>query len=117
MSKHSRDRALERYNLEISKKEENEILDLLKTNQMIFLGNSEQDKNLKFAYVTYNHIPLKVLYSRSAKGVKNIVTIYPFDADEYNTLMKDDFQHKIDMAIKFLKKNGYIVYKRNVKNE
>lgn len=116
MSKHSQKRALERYNLSLTKKEEQEIIELIRENKIIALGTSEENKNLKFAYVVYNHIPLKVLYERSNKyGVKNIITIYPFDADEYNNLLKNDFQQKIDIAIKFLKRNGYIVYMRKAR--
>ena len=58
-----------------------------------------------------------VLYERANKGgVKQIITVYPFDAEEYNKVMQLQFDSKIDLAIQFLKKNKYIVYKRKGKN-
>lgn len=121
MSKHSMDRMKERYNLEISKKEEQDIINLLRNNDFIFCGSAENDpKHLKFAYVHYNNIPIKVLYYRSNQGgVKQIITAYPFDVDEYNNLYDEiknkaeiKFKSSLEYAIIFLKKNGYIVYKR-----
>lgn len=115
MTKHSRERALERYNIKLSKQDEIAIIDKIRLNLHIPLNLPTKESNMKFAYIVHNNIPLKVLYSRSNKGVKEIITVYPFDADEYNEVMQDDFKNKIDLAIKFLKKNKYIVYKRNVK--
>lgn len=114
MSKHSRERALQRYNIQLSKSDEQDILEKIRNNQIISLGASEKDKKKIFAYVEHNHIPLKVLYERTNKGPKSIITVYPFDVDEYNELTKENFQRKINNAIAFLKKNKYIVYKRNV---
>jgi hypothetical protein len=111
MSQHAKDRAKERYNLELSEFDKKRIMEMLRNNQMIFLGNADTP-NKKFAYVTYNHIPIKVLYSRTAKGIQNIITVYPFDVDEYNDVMSKDFDNRIAFAIAFLKRNKYIVYKR-----
>jgi hypothetical protein len=112
LTKHSRERALERYNIKLSKKDEADILEMIRNNQILPLGSVDNDNKKKFAYVVFNHIPLKVLYSRSNKRPLNIITVYPFDADEYNSLIQDDFQNKIYNAVAFLKRNGFIVYKR-----
>ena len=112
MTKHSRERALERYNIKLSKKDEADILEMIRNNQILPLGSVDNNNKKKFAYVVFNHIPLKVLYSRSNKRPLNIITVYPFDADEYNSLIQDDFQNKIYNSVAFLKKNGFIVYKR-----
>lgn len=111
MTKHAVERAKERYNIELTEWDKKQIKEMLRNNQMIFLGNADSP-NKKFAYVTYNHIPIKVLYKRNCKGVQEIITIYPFDVDEYNEVMSIDFNTRINMAIDFLKKNKYIVYKR-----
>lgn len=115
MTKHSRERALERYNIELSKTDETLILEKIKSNLHIPIDQPTKEENMRFAYVIYNNIPLKVLYLRSQKkGAKQIITVYPFDVDEYNSLMKKDFESKIEGAIKFLQKNKYIVYKRKL---
>ena len=51
-------------------------------------------------------------YYDKNKGVKSIITTYPLDVDEYNEVQQKDFEFMLDSSIKFLKKNGYIVYKR-----
>ena len=112
MGNHAKDRAIERYNINLSHRATSIILDKIRNNDMIPLGTSEKDKTMKFAYVVYKNIPLKVLYKRSIKQVQNIITIYPFDCEEYNEVVQDDFQSKIDLAVALLKANGYIVYKR-----
>jgi hypothetical protein len=109
---HAAERALQRYNIELTKYDETEILNKIKNNQIIPLGASENDRNRKFCYVEYNHIPLKILYQRTNKGPVAIITAYPFDTDEYNLLMQNDFEKKINNAVAFLKRNGFIVYKR-----
>lgn len=112
MSKHYQDRALQRYNIQLTKTDELKILEKIKNNQIISLEASKNDKNRKFCYVEYNNIPLKILYQRTNKGPTAIVTAYPFDVEEYNTLMQEIFENKINNAITFLKRNGFIVYKR-----
>lgn len=126
MSVHSRKRMQERYNLRINKADEQEIINLLKRNEFIPCGSSQNDpKHLKFAYVNFKHIPIKILYYRSnKKGVQQIITVYPFDVDEYNKMLeekereaKEKFNANIEYSIMFLKKNGYIVYKRKKSTE
>ena len=117
MSKHSRERAIERYNITLTKKGEKDVMQKIRNNEHIKLYDSEQDpKHLKFCYVVYENVPLKILYRRTNKGgVSEIITIYPFDVDEYNEVCQRDYTNKINMAVQFLKYNGYIVYKRGEK--
>lgn len=113
MKSHVQNRALERYNLNLTKDDENKILELIKDKKSIFLEKSKKNEKMIFCYVTYKNIPLKVLYLRSrGKGVKSIVTIYPFNPDEYNEVVKNDLEDRIKNSIGFLKKHGFIVYKR-----
>lgn len=118
MSKHSKERAKERYNIELTDVDEICIKQLIKEGKSKFLYNSEENHNKKFCYVVYKNIPFKVLYNRSKKNI-SIITIYPFDADEYNRIIDEEhekkikqFNSRIEKAIAFLKVNGYIVYKR-----
>ena len=119
MTKHSKERAKERYNLELTNNDEQNIIELIKQNKGIYLGQSTNDKHMHFAYVHYKHIPIKVLYLKTKSGVKQIITIYPFDVDEYNAMVEqqkkqkeETFEQDIQFAINFLKTNGYIVYKK-----
>ena len=124
MSIHSRERANERYNVELTKTDEKCIIELIKQGKSKFLYNSEKDEKMKFCYVVYKNIPFKVLYSKSnTGGVRGIITIYPFNADEYNEIIDNEhkekmqqFNSRIEKAIAFLKTNGYIVYKKRGNN-
>ena len=108
MSKgHAQERAVARYNKDLSWHDINQICNLIKNGQHITVGTSAQDKKMVFAYVNYNHIPYKVLYKK-AYGEVRIITMYPFDADEYNKAVED---RKLRNCIKYLKEHGYIVYK------
>lgn len=111
--KHSQERAISRYNLYLTRKDEQNIIAKLRANDMIFLGTSETDINRKFAYVVYKNIPLKVLYIRNKRGIKGIVTVYPFDVDEYNMKQAETEQKKINGAIKLLQKHGYKVFNQD----
>lgn len=116
MTNHSRERAQQRYNLELSQADETNIMNILRSGRGIPLNNETKSDDKKFAYVTYKNIPMKVLYAWSRiKGVKSIVTAYPFDVEEYNRVQQETFDDQIKMAIKFLQKNNYIVYKKPYK--
>lgn len=121
MSKHSRKRTSERYNIDLTKKDEQNIINLLKENKFTYLYKSEKEEKRHFGYVIYKNIPIKILYERSNKGgIKAIITVYPFDVDEYNEMLnqqKEQFLSRIDMAIKFLKKNNYVIYKKPIRKE
>lgn len=117
MSKHSRERAFERYNIELTSKQEKEIMQKIRNNEHIYLYDSEQDpKHLKFCYIVYENIPLKILYKKTnKKGITEIVTIYPFDVEEYNEKQQEREINRINKAIEFLKNKGYVVYKKSEK--
>lgn len=104
---HAQERAEARYNQELSKHDISRICDLIKHGQHIIVGRSSKNKKMEFAYVNYNHIPYKVLYKKSFGEVR-IITMYPFDVEEYNRALDN---RKIKNCIKFLKEHGYIVYK------
>lgn len=115
MSNHSRERANERYNLQLDKGDEARIINKIWRGDFLFVAKSETDNKADFVYVQYKNIPLKVLYHKSKKGNISLITTYPFNADEYNQLVEENFNSKIDLAINFLKNNGYIVYKKGTK--
>ena len=125
LTKHARERIEERYNLHLTEQDENSIITLIRENKATYLYDSEKDKQCKFCYVVYKNIPLKVLYKKSnTGGVKRIITVYPFDVEEYNVLLDKEHQEKlnqfnsrINASIAFLKRNGYIVYKREKKKD
>ena len=118
MGKHSKERIFERYNLELSETDERQILSNINYGNFLPIYQETKDpKHLKFAYVKFNKIPIKVLYKCSNKGnVTNIITAYPLDVDEYNKLVADRTRKEIEFSINFLKLNGYIVYKRGKDN-
>ena len=116
MGKHSIQRVKERYNLNLTYSDENNITSLIKKGNCIFLQQTGKAENQKFAYVEYKNLPLKVLYTRKNKGI-TIITTYPLDVDEYNQVKEEEFNSKIQHCIAFLKTNGYIVYKRKINNE
>ena len=113
MSKHSKNRAMERYNLDLSYSDEKKIIRLLNEGKGVFLDLDSVDLGRKFAYLTYKNIPLKLLYAENENGkVTELVTAYPFDADEYNEVATCEFNSQIQAAVKFLRKNGYLVFKK-----
>lgn len=118
MTNHAKERALERYNKELGDNDLAQMVECIKKGEILFLGRSSQNKNMKFCYVKYNHIPYKVLYYNNNKGKGHktkIITVYPFDWKEYNEALELEKQRQIERAIYLLKKEGYIVYKRKKK--
>jgi len=76
---HSQERALQRYNKDYSKKDIKEMQKMLKDGNGIYVREANGDDR-DVLYLVYKHIPLKVCYNY----VENkIVTILPFDVDEY----------------------------------
>ena len=113
MSKHSKDRTMERYNLELSYSDEKKIIRLLNEGKGTYLNMETDDPTRKFAYLLYKNIPLKLLYAEDLNGrVTEIVTAYPFDVEEYNEVSAQEFNSYVDYAAQFLKKNGYVVFKK-----
>ena len=115
MTAHARERAVQRYNIDLSFDEERKIIHKLRRGECIHLKDDAYQDNMYFAYVIYNNIPLKVLYQENEeKGkINKIITVYPFDTDEYNNAEAKRFKDKIKLAIDFLKANGYEVSKRS----
>ena len=113
MNKHLKERMKERYNIELCASEARELLNKIRLGDSTFLYDAVgYNGKRKFCYVMFKKIPVKVLYERSKKGVNKIITVYPFDVDEYNDMTQKTYQNCLNGAIAFLKQNGYIVYKR-----
>lgn len=112
MTIHAQQRALERYNSDLTKHDLEQMCTLIKSNQHIPISVCDENKNKKFCYVKYKKIPYKVLYHNSKTKVK-IITIYPLDVDEYNSFLEAKDLARITGYIKFLKERGYIVYRRS----
>lgn len=100
---HAQQRAQERYNKTLSELDLHNIRNIIQKNEHTFIGCTDTDRNKKFCYLTYNHIPYKILYKINKKKCK-LITIYPFDVDEYNRLQEIKLQNKINAAILFLEK-------------
>ena len=113
MTQHARDRATQRHNIDLSFDEERKVIHKLRRGECIHIKGDAYSENMYFAYVIHNNIPLKVLYKESeSKGkINKIITVYPFDTDEYNNAKAKQFKDKIQLAIDFLKANGYKVSK------
>lgn len=114
MTQHARERAVQRYNVDLSFDDERKIIHKLRRGECIHVEGEAHQDNRYFAYVIYNNIPLKVLYQENDKKgkINRIITVYPFDTDEYNNAEAKKFKDKIQLAIDFLKANKYVVYKR-----
>ena len=110
MTLHAQDRALQRYNKELTEKDMICIQKAIMNNQHTPLYSSKDDKNKKFCYLKHDHIPYKILYTIRKKQCR-IITIYPFDVDEYNNMLEEKEKEKIEKSIAFLKSKGYVIYK------
>lgn len=109
---HFEERCVERYNVELTEGNIKTLVNTIKRGDYLYIKRSEEDSHRHFAYVVLNHIPIKVLYYKSNRRTIRIITVYPFDPDEYNSLLEDKKQRRIDRAIDMLKEEGYIVYRR-----
>ena len=116
MTQHAKERALQRYNTELTDDDIEQMCNIIKQNNHIAVGICEDNKNKKFCYLKYNHIPYKVLYHNNGKSKTKIITIYPLDVDEYNAILDAKHEEKLANRIAYLKSLGYIVYKRKGKN-
>lgn len=113
MTKHSKNRAMERYNLDLTYSDEKKILKLINEGNCIFLDADAKEPDKIFVYLLYKNIPLKLLYVEGMNGeAAEIITAYPFNVEEYNEVSRAEFNAHLKNAIKFLQKNGYIVFKR-----
>ena len=109
MKTHAMERAEQRYNQELTETDMSCIRAYIKNNEHTPIGCAET-KSKKFCYVKHNHIPYKVLYTIRHKHIK-IITIYPFDFDEYNNIQEQKKKDKIQKAINLLESEGYKVSK------
>lgn len=116
MGKHAIERTKQRYNMDLSYKDEKSIMTLIKNGRSIPLDLPTDNDNVHFAYVVYNNIPIKVLYSEweDTGKIRSIVTAYPLDVDEYNRVTRESLDDRIRMAKEFLQANKYVVYKRRI---
>lgn len=114
MGKHSIERVRQRYNMELSYRDEMNIKNMIKNGRVFPLEQRPDNENMYFAYALYKNIPLKILYStwEDTGKVRGIVTTYPFDVDEYNELTGKEIEDHIMIAKKFLEANGYEVTKK-----
>lgn len=110
---HSIARALERYNQEYTKHDIDCIKALIMQGKSIPVPELKTNsKSRHFHYVKHKKIPIKVLYANSRNGYdSNVITIYPLDVDEYNKKVEERKIYEIERAIRFLKENGYVIYK------
>ena len=121
MGRHAKFRAIQRYNVDLSWSDEKNILSKIRNGKCFPLPlKSEElkegDDKVEFAYVVLRSVPLKVCYATSDTGLASkIITIYPFNVEEYNAAQDADIKNHLKNSIDFLKENGYIVYKRKVK--
>ena len=109
---HAQERALQRYNKDLTMLDMNNIIKIIQNNQHTPLGCRKEDKNKKFCYLKYNHIQYKILYKINKKKCR-IITIYPFDVDEYNNIEEQKKLERIQKAISFLEKEGYTICKHS----
>lgn len=112
MQTHAQERALQRYNKELTEKDIECMKAIIRNNEHIPLGCTSDSKNKKFCYIKYNHIPYKILYKINHKRIR-FITMYPFDFDEYNLLLEQKKEQKIRKAIRLLENEGYTVCKHS----
>ena len=81
---HAVDRAEQRYNKSYTLKDIRQISNNIRNGKIV--GESfkpKRDTGNLLAYTIYNHIPLKVLFNPVSY---RIITMFPFDFDEYDKL-------------------------------
>ncbi len=101
-------RASFRYNRELSRQDLNNIISMIQTGNSLPVCKGNKGKTTVH-YVIYKKIPHKLVYNFKHK---EIVTFLPLDVDEYNRIKEEDNNKRIESAIKFLNKNGYVVDKK-----
>lgn len=101
---HPQERALQRYNKELELSDIINIAKIIHRGEHMIIGPAAKGPGRMFCYVTYNNIPYKTLYDRVDDKEDNrvrIITIYPFDADEYNELLQQkEYGGGIDYLVK-----------------
>jgi len=116
MSIHSEQRALERYNLELTEADAVNILNQINQKEAIFVQKGYKGQSGVF-YVKIKNIPLKVLVSNPQRV---IITALPFNTDEYNKLKEKHLNKRVAEAIRLLEYSKYTVIepvKTNINKE
>ena len=118
MGKHALERTQQRYNMELSYNDEENIKAMIRNGRAIHIDEPTNDEDKHFAYVIYKNIPIKVLYVNweLTSKLKSIVTVYPLDVDEYNKAVEESFKDRIELTKLFLESNKYTVSKKDNKN-
>lgn len=89
MTNHAKQRAEQRYNTFLNKKDRKKILKMITHNKCYPLEYENLHyKNRRLCYVVFNHIPLKIIYaiSKNNRAVA-LVTMLPFDVEEFNEII------------------------------
>ena len=113
ISEHACDRAIQRYGIELTISDKNNIVFMIQTGNSIPMPELETgDKNMTFHYIVYRGIPFKALYRRSkGKSGGKVITFYPLNIDEYNLAVEKRIQQNLIYAKKLMKDAGYVFYK------
>lgn len=97
---HPQERAIQRYNKQLHINNIIEIARMINNDEHMIVGPAPRGNGRMLCYVKYENIPYKVLYER-IDGQVRIITIYPFDVDEYNKLLEEkQFGGYTDYVIK-----------------
>ena len=91
---HAIDRAQQRYNKDYTMKDIRQISSNIRNGKIVGEAfKPRRDTGNLLVYTIYNHIPLKVLYNPNDY---KIVTLYPFDFNEY-----DKLQNKYNIVLQY----------------
>lgn len=83
---HPQERALQRYNKELEIEDLNKMATLIDMGKHMIVGPAARGNGRFLSYIQYKNIPYKVLHQKQ-KGRARIITVYPFNPDEYNELL------------------------------
>lgn len=109
MTLHAVKRCQERYNIYLSKRELDNVIMQVLTSQAIYIGKAKGSKTKKLYYAKVNNIPIKVLCNWADF---RIISVFPFDTDEYNLLRDKKRTQKEIEAIALLNRLGYNIENR-----
>lgn len=82
MTNHALERIFERYGRELTFWDINNLIKTIKQGKCLVLDDSVKDSQI--ILLSYNHLPLKLVYSPGFHHKGYIVTALPFDVDEWN---------------------------------
>lgn len=113
MTFHAIKRGQQRYNLDLTKGDINTIVSQIINGEAIYVCNAKGSKK-KIYYAKINKVPVKVLCNWSDF---KIISMFPFNADEYNMLKEQRWLDKEKDAVAFLNKLGYNIPNRFEKDD